>query len=143
MAISYMELERLAPQGDVLVVPEGGAVEFDSVVSSEGAMISYDMAGTITFNGAGYYYIDWYVAPQFGLTTDGSNWAIQTGIGGLTFIGSSHTKVSATVGFAIFNAVAGETARLVNVSDGAIALSRAVLSKAGLIVYNVAAQFAS
>jgi len=143
MPISYLELERLAPQGGVLAVPEDGAVEFDSVVSSEGTMISYDMAGTLTFNDAGYYYIDWYVAPQFGLTTDGSNWAIRTAIGGLEFIGSSHTKVSATIGFAIFNAAAGETARLVNVSDGAITLSEAVLSKAGLIVYNVATQFTS
>ena len=143
MPISYMELERLAPQGDVLVVPVDGAVILDSIVSSEGMDISYDMAGTITFNRAGYYSIDWYVAPQFGLTTDGSNWAVKTAIGGLTFIGSSHTKVAATIGFAIFRAAAGETAQLVNVSDGAIALSKAVQSKAGLIVYGVAEQFTS
>jgi len=142
--IAYMELERLAPQGDVLVIPENGAVVFDSIVSSEGTYIDYDTGtGTITFNAAGYYYIDWYVAPQFGLTTDGSNWAIKTSIGDLTFIGSSHTKVSATVGFAIFKAAAGETAQLVNVSDGPISLSQAVQAKAGLIVYSVAEQFVS
>jgi len=143
MAISYMELELLEPRGEAEFVPVGGVVAFDSIVSSEGTMIGYDMAGTITFNDAGYYYIDWYVAPQFGLTTDGSNWAIQTAISGLEFIGSSHTKVSTTIGFAILNAQAGETVQLVNVSDGAIALSQAVVSKAGLIVYNVATQFTS
>jgi len=144
MAISYFELERLEPQGEVLVVPADGVLVLDSIVSSEGPQISYDTdTGTITFNDAGFYYIDWYVAPQFGLTTDGSNWAIKTTIGDLTFIGSSHTKVSATVGFAVFNAAAGETARLVNVSDGPITLSKAVISKAGLIVYEVATQFAS
>ena len=144
MPISFIEMERLAPQGNALVVSVDGTVVFDSIVSSEGTQISYnDSTGIITFNAPGYYYIDWYVAPQFGLTTDGSNWAIKTTIGGLTFIGSSHTKVSATTGFAIFKAAAGETARLVNVSDGAITLSQAVEAKAGLIVYSVAEQFVS
>jgi len=142
--ISYWELERVAPMGEVVIIPEDGVVVFDTVVSTEGAQISYSTStGTITFNDAGYYYIDWYVAPGFGLTTDGSNWAIKTTLGQLTFIGSSHTKVSSAVGFAIFNAQAGETARLVNVSDGPIYLSKAVESKAGLIVYSVATQFAS
>ena len=144
MPISYIEAERLAPQGEALVIPENGVVIFDSIVSSEGTQISYnDSTGTITFNAPGYYYIDWYVAPQFGLTTDGSNWAIKTTIGGLTFIGSSHSKISATIGFAIFRAAAGETAQLVNVSDGPITLSQAVEAKAGLIVYSVAEQFVS
>jgi len=144
MPISYIEVERLAPRGEALVIPEDGAVIFDSIVSSEGTQISYNTGtGTITFNDAGYYYIDWYTAPQFGLTTDGSNWAIKTEHSELTFIGSSHSKVSATVGFAIFRAAAGETAQLVNVSDGPITLSQAVEAKAGLIVYSVAEQFVS
>ena len=143
MAISFVELESVVPtNGDV--VPAEGVLVFDTVVSSAGTQISYNTAtGTITFNEAGFYYIDWYVAPYFGLTTDGSNWAIQTALSGLVIIGSSHTKVSVTTGFAILNVVAGETAQLVNVSDGAISLSPFVKSKAGLIVYSVAMQMTS
>ena len=141
MAVSYLELERRNPTGQHVEIGTNGVLIFDTIVSSEGlgTQIGYDLVtGIITFLEAGFYYIDWYTAPYFGLTTDGSNWAIRTSISGLSFIGSSHTKVSITTGFAIINAVIGETARLVNVSDGAISLSQAVQSKAGLIVYSVA-----
>ena len=137
MAISYIELTRLAPPGGTVVVEEGGALLFDTVVSSGGTGIGYDFAGTITFNEAGFYYIDWFVAPQHGLTTNGSNWAIQTGDGRLSLIGSSHTKVSATTGFAILEAAAGDTVQLINVSDGALYLSEATEAKAGLAAYGI------
>ena len=144
MAISFIELERLAPQGEAVVVGVNGTLVFDTLASSSGTQISYDDAtGIITFQEAGYYYMDWYIAPQFGLTTDGSNWAIQTTIGGLSIIGSSHTKVSVTTGFGLINAQAGETARLVNISDGAISLSKVVKSKAGFIAYGIANLIAS
>ena len=136
--VSFIEIERVLPFEESIVVPANGTLVFDAVVSSDGTSITYNPdTGVITFNDAGYYYIDWYVAPQFGLTTDGSNWAIRTSISGLTFIGSSHTKVSVTTGFAIVNAVAGETAQLLNVSSGAITLSQAVQSKAALAVHNI------
>ena len=140
MAVSYLELERRNPTGQHVEIGTNGVLIFDTIVSNEGlGQINYDLGtGIITFLEAGFYYIDWYTAPYFGLTTDGSNWAIRTSISGQSFIGSSHTKVSITTGFAIINAVTGETARLVNVSDGAIFLSQAVRSKAGLIVYSVA-----
>ena len=138
MAISFIELMRTQPKGEAVTVPAGGAVVFDTVVSNQGTQIGYG-AGVITFNEAGHYYIDWVVAPQGGLTTNGSNWAIVTDIGGLTLIGSSHAKVSVTTGFAIVDAAAGETARLVNVSDGPIDLSQAVESKAGLVAYGIPA----
>jgi len=139
-----MELELLEPRGNVVIVPTDGPVVFDTVVATEGANIGYDPGtGTVTLIEPGFYYIDWYVAPQFGLTTDGSNWAIRTAIGGLEFIGSSHSKVSVTTGFAIMNVAAGETFQLVNVSNGAIYLSEAVQCKAGIVVYNVAEQFTS
>lgn len=136
--VSFIELEKILPVGEGTVVPVNGTLVFDAIVSSDGTSISYDSGtGMLTFNDAGYYYIDWYVAPQFGITIDGSNWAIQTSISNLTFTGSSHTKVSVTTGFAIINAVAGETARLVNVSSGALTLSEVVQSKAALVVYNI------
>ena len=140
MPVSFIELQKETPQ----IVPENGTLVFDRIVSSDGTSISYNTnTGVITFNAPAYYYIDWFVAPQFGLTTNGSNWAIQTSLVQRSIIGSSHTKVSVTSGFAIFYAAAGETARLVNVSDGALQLSEAVESKAGLIVYGVATQFAT
>lgn len=135
---SFIELEKALPVGEGVIVPVNETLVFDTIVSSDGTSISYDTGtGIITFNEAGFYFIDWYVAPQFGLTTDGSNWAIQTSISGLSIIGSSHTKVSVTTGFAIINAVAGETARLVNISSGALTLSQAVQSKAALIAYYI------
>ena len=137
MAVPYIELVRALPLGEPLPVDSGGTLLFDTVVAGEGlgSQIDYDMgSGLITFLEAGFYCVDWFVAPQFGLTTGGSNWAVQTSLSGLSVVGSSHTKVSATIGFALLNAGAGETARLVNVSDGAIYLSQAVQSKAGLIV---------
>jgi len=138
MAVSYLKLERVAPIGDVYAVEANDVLIFDTVVSNDG-LIEYDTEqGIITFHEAGFYYVDWFVAPQFGLTTDGSNWAIQTTKSELSIIGSSHTKVSVTTGFAILEAEAEETAKLVNVSDGAISLSQAVQTKASLVVYNVA-----
>lgn len=136
--VSFIEIERILPFEESVVVPANGTLVFDEIVAGDGASITYNQdTGIITFNNAGYYYIDWYVAPQFGLTTNGSNWAIRTSISGLTFIGSSHTKVSVTTGFAIINAVAGETAQLLNVSSDAITLSQAVQSKAALVAYNI------
>ena len=137
MAISYIELTRYATHGEVVVVEEDDPLIFDAIISSGGAGISYDYAGTLTFHEAGYYFIDWFVAPQYGLTTNGSNWAIQTGDGRLSLIGSSHTKISPTVGFAIFEAQAEDTVQLINVSDGALYLSEAVEAKAGLIAYAI------
>ncbi|MGL6199834.1 MAG: hypothetical protein ACRC3H_12975 [Lachnospiraceae bacterium] len=135
--VSFIELAEILPAGEGLIVPVNGTLVFDTIVSSDGTAISYNTGtGVITFNVASLYYIDWYVAPQFGLTVDGSNWAIRTSISGLTIKGSSHTKVSVTTGFGIINAVAGETAQLVNVSSGALTLSQAVQSKAALVVYN-------
>lgn len=136
---SFIELAKISPADESVVVPVTGTLIFDTIVSSDGTLISYNTdTGVITFTDAGFYYIDWYVAPHFGLTIDGSNWAIQTTISGLTYTGSSHTKVSITTGFAIINAAAGETARLVNVSSNALALSPVVQSKAALVVYNIA-----
>ena len=136
MAVSYMSLERLGNA----IVDTNEALVFDTIIASEGLSSQFDYntnTGVITFLEEGYYFIDWYVAPQFGFTTDGSNWAIQTSVSGLTFTGSSHTKVSVTIGFALINAEVGETVQLLNASDGALTLSEAVNSKAGLIIYCV------
>jgi len=140
MAIAYMELELLNPPGEALEIPMSTAVVFDTIVSYEGTEISYNMGtGEITFHDPGYYYIDWYVSPQFGLTTDGSNFALITSDADPPTIGSSHVRVAPAVGFAILHVVTGgKTAQLINVSDDDLTLSEAVNTKAALIVYEIA-----
>lgn len=135
MAISFLELQRST---DGVVEPDDPVI-FDTIVSSGGTDISYDTGtGEITFETADYYFIDWFVAPSFGLPTDGSNFAIITSADDPPLTGSSHVRVSPTVGFAILNVeTPGMTARLVNMSDSALTLSPAVTAKAALAVFAV------
>ena len=136
--LPYVVLARLQPINQIVTVPSGGNLVFDTVISSSGADISYDPGtGIITFATAGYYFIDWHVTTQTGLANDGNNWAIQTTLSNLTITGSSHTKISVASGFAILEAAVGETAQLVNVSNGTLVLSAAAQSKAALTVYRV------
>ena len=137
--LSYVVLARMQPAGKEVAVPIGGNIVFDTTMSDNGTAISYDAnSGVITFGEEGFYYIDWYVATQTGLSDDGSNWAIQTSISEMSIIGSSHTKIAVTSGFAIINATVNETAKLVNVSNEALILSHSVKSKAALSVYKIA-----
>jgi len=129
-------LERVANA----VIPTNAAVVFDSVVSVSGDQISYSTAtGEISFNAAGYYYIDWFAAPQFGQTTDGSNFALVSSGGAPALTGSSHVRVSQTAGFAIVEVtVPGKTVQLINTSDNSLTLSRFVTAKAALAVFSIA-----
>ena len=136
--VSYLQLERTADG----VVNVNDPVVFDNVLLSNGSQISYNTTtGEITFNEPGYYYIDWFVAPQFGLTTDGSNFAIVTSDNDPELTGSSHVRVSPTIGFAIIEVTApGKTAQLINTSDNSLTLSQAVNTKAALAVFAIAVQ---
>ena len=137
--IPFIVLARLSPPGGSVYVPSNTNLVFDTIISSSGTDIGYDLnTGIITFNSEGYYFIDWHVTTQTGLSNDGNNWAIQTSISNQTITGSSHTKVSVATGFAILEAAEGETARLVNVSNGGLTLSEATQSKAAIVVYRVA-----
>ena len=114
-------------------------VLFDENAITEGdGKIVYDGAtGVITFLETGVYYFNWFVTQQAGQATNGSNFSIKTTA--LDITGSNNIKVSQTSSFAIVNITAiNETARLVNVSDAAAILSKAVLVKAGLAVFKVA-----
>jgi hypothetical protein len=129
VAISIIQLDRT----ESVTVPENGVLVLDLLRSIEGSAISYSVdSGVITFNEDGFYFVGWFVAPQFGLVTNGSNWGIRTSLSGQVFAGSSHTSNAPVSGFAIINADAGETAQLVNLSDGAIRLSPAIITKASL-----------
>ena len=134
--ISYLQLERTAA-GEIR---SGDAVLFDNAPASGGDQISYNTStGEVVFGQAGYYYIDWFVAPQFGLTTDGSNFAVVTSEDDPPMTGSSHVRVSPTIGFAVIDVTTpGKTVRLINTSNGSIMLSQAVNIKAGLAVFSIA-----
>ena len=136
--LPYVVLAKLQPIGQKFIVPSGVNLVFDTVVSASGTDISYDLStGIITFTAEGYYFIDWHVTTQTGLSDDGSNWAIQTKLSDMTVTGSSHTKLSVATGFAILEAAVGEEAQLVNVSNGTLVLSEAAQSKAAVVVYRV------
>jgi len=134
--VPYLQIERIANG----VVQANDAVVFDNVLLVSGDQISYStVTGELTFSEAGFYYIDWFVATQFGLTTDGSNFAIVTSGSTPALTGSSHVRVSPTIGFAILEVTApGMTARLVNTSSDSLTLSQAVNAKAALAVFAVA-----
>ena len=137
--LPYMVLARLLPPGEKVIVQPSTNLVFDTIVSASGTDIGYDLGtGIITFNSAGYYYIDWCVTTQTGLSGDGNNWAIHATLSNLTIAGSSHTKVSIATGFAILSAAENETIQLVNVSNGTLTLSSSAQSKASLTVYRVA-----
>ncbi|MCL1912284.1 MAG: hypothetical protein FWG10_00020 [Eubacteriaceae bacterium] len=138
MNLSYMEMSMREPHGVPVLVDPGNPVVFDHVIESEGNAIEYNTStGVFTFLEEGFYYFDWYVAPQHGITTDASNWAILTTLNQSKFIGSSHSHVLIATGSSITRVEYGEMASLVNVSDGPLYLSQAALSKAGLIVVSI------
>jgi len=133
---SYLQLERTIGG----VIGADAPVVFDNILSISGDAISYDpFTGEIAFSQPGYYYADWFVAPQFGLTTNGSNFAIITSEGGPALTGSSHVRVSPTIGFAVIDVTQpGKTIRLINTSDNSLTLSSAVNVKAALAVFAIA-----
>jgi hypothetical protein len=120
------------------VINTGDVVIFDNMLSSSGDGINYNATtGEITFTEAGYYNIQWFVVTQFGLTTNGANFAIVTS-DDETLTGSNHIRVSETVGFAIIEVeTPGKTIRLVNKSDNSLILSAATNVKAGIVVFSV------
>lgn len=138
---SYIQLERTIES----VIGSNEAILFDRIVSSAGSQISYDAGtGVITFNDVGYYYLDWFVAPQFGLTTDGSNFAIVSSDDSPALTGSSHVRVAQTSGFAVIVVTTpGKTVRLVNTSDNSLTLSHYVNAKAALAAFFIAEPDAS
>jgi hypothetical protein len=113
---------------------------FDNAPLPIGEQINYNLTtGVITFNEPGIYYVSWFVATQFGLTTDGSNFAIVASSSFSPVLGgSSHIKVAPTVGFGIIVVLsAGESIRLINTSDGSITLSEDAQTKASLVAFAI------
>ena len=142
--VQYLQLERVVAGS----INAGAAVIFDNPVSTGGDKVIYDnISGEISFNKAGVYYINWFVAQQTGLATDGSNFAIYVGLPSSTdpdliVTASNHVKVSQTSGFAIVEVAEGKEgsiARLVNVSASTATLSDVTQVKAGITVFEMTA----
>ena len=131
--IQFMQLEKRNSGA----VNTNEAVRFNLVVQSGGSDITYNMTdGRITFRVPGVYYLNWFVAQQTGLSTNGSNFAIIASTPMSPYItGSNHVKISQTNGFAIIKTdVANVTARLINTADASAQLSDTTQVKAGLAV---------
>ncbi|MCL1872848.1 MAG: hypothetical protein FWF85_01885 [Clostridiales bacterium] len=118
------------------VVP-GEAMLFDDTLIDDGTIEYNEIDGAFTLRFCGDYFIKWFIASEMGFTTDGSDFAIA--INGTTdLIGSSHTKISPTVGFSIVK-VTGlpPTVQLVSVADGIIELSKVTQVKAGIVIFKI------
>ena len=118
------------------VVP-GDPMLFDNALVDGGTIEYNSLNGAFTLRFCGDYFIQWFVATQMGLTTDGSNFAIA--LDGVTdIIGSDHVRISPTLGFTIVK-VNGPppTVQLVSVADGIIELSQMTLVKAGIVIFKI------
>jgi len=120
-----------AASGSVAV---GANVLFDSIVFSAGN-ISYNAAtGVITFNEAGRYVINWWVATQSSASTNGTVFALSTSQGDF-LEGTSATKTGEVSGIGIIEiAAAPVTMALVNASTAEFFLPSTVPLKAALMI---------
>ena len=132
---AYLQVERTIGG----VINSNDAVVFNNVLADGGGSISYNSTtGELVFSEVGQYYAAWFVATRFGLTTDGSNFAIVSSDGSPPLTGSSHVRVAPTVGFAIIKVTTPDkTIRLINTSDNSLTLSEAVYAKASLVVFSL------
>jgi len=112
-------------------------VVFDNVLLSNGSIENNTVNGQIEIYFCGIFLIKWFVVPQLGLTTDGLNFAIAVN-GAHGPQGSGHSKVSSAVGFTVITVDSTPyTLRLINISDGDIALSDITQVTAGLIIAKI------
>ena len=115
-------------------------IAFDEIILTNN-MIKYNqILNAITFLYTGIYKILWWVAPQTGLATEASNFAIITD-NGHEIIGSSHSKITQTSGFAILEVGAlGNDGRLVlltNNSNHDVELSSRAKTQVGLLIFKL------
>ena len=121
-------------------IEPGEAVLFDDVLEDEGTIEYNSLTGAFTLRFCGDYFIKWFIVPELGLATDGANFAIA--VNGVTdIIGSSHDRVSSTVGFSLVK-VNGPppVVQLVSVSDGIVELSKFTQVKAGIVLFKVGSE---
>jgi len=146
-ALDFLDLEIVTPYPIPMLQlgkNDGGHLQpnesilFDEKIIDNDTIV-YD-AGLITFLYTGLYAIFWWVAPQAGLSEDGSNYAIITD-NGHEIVGSSHTKISQTTGFAFLEVASlgqmGRSVRLVNHSAEDMELSTRTKQQVNLLIFKL------
>lgn len=109
-------------------------VIFDTVVFSAGNISYNNITGVITFNEAGRYVINWWVATQASESLIGAAFALSSSQGDL-LAGNSPVKTGGVVGMGIIEvAAAPVTVSLINNSAVTIFFSSIVPLKASLVV---------
>ncbi|MFW6677013.1 hypothetical protein ACOAOT_05060 [Lacrimispora sp. AGF001] len=115
-------------------VAAGANVLFDTIVYSSGT-ISYNPAtGVITFNEAGRYVLDWWLATQSSQTSNGTSFALSSSQGDF-LEGNSPINTGEVYGIGIVDVtVAPVTVSLVNISTATVFFSLIVPLKGTLVV---------
>ena len=113
---------------------------FDDELADDGTIEYNTMNGAFTLRFCGDYFIKWFIVPEMGMATNGSEFAIAVN-GATDLTGTSHAMVSPTVGFSIVR-VNGPppTVQLVCVSDAVIELSKFTLVTAGIVMFKIGDQ---
>ncbi|SHJ31364.1 hypothetical protein SAMN02745170_02246, partial [Propionispora hippei DSM 15287] len=118
-------------------VVAGANVVFEDVISSFGA-IAYDTTtGIITINKAGRFFVNWWVATQSSLGTQGASFSIVTSQGD-ALPGDSPLKNGEVVGFALFQVEAAPvTVSLENTTSNTVIYSLTTPTTASLVLGEV------
>ncbi|MEL7658474.1 MAG: hypothetical protein AAGU75_21490, partial [Bacillota bacterium] len=123
-------IERTAT-GSVAVA---GNVIFDTTIFTAGNISYNNVTGVITFNEAGRYVFNWWVATQLSQSTNGTVFALSSSQGDF-LIGNSPNRTDEVAGIAIIEVVtAPVTVSLVNGSTTAVTYGINVPAKAALMV---------
>ena len=154
--ISHLQLEFLNPDAlTPAIIEAGGAIPFDHQLTASSDIDYDDQIGRFTIKTAGTWLVNWFVAPQTGLSSQGSNFGIAVyepiediddpEYPGLMepqiIVGSGHVKISATSGFTVIEVsdvqaeFGGVVFDLQNTSDQDTALSERTQVKAGLAIF--------
>ena len=115
-------------------VAAGANVLFDTIVYSSGT-ISYNPAtGVITFNEAGRYVLDWWLATQSSQSTNGTSFALSSSQGDF-LEGNSPINTGEVYGIGIVDVIAAPvTVSLVNISTATVFFSLIVPLKGTLVI---------
>jgi hypothetical protein len=125
-----LQIERLTAGN----VASGTNVIFDNIVYTAGNISYNGVTGIITFNEAGRYVLDWWVATQAALTTNGVVFALSSSQGDF-LEGSSPIRVGEVIGIGIIDVISAPvTVTLDNASTGNIVYSAIVPVKATLMI---------
>lgn len=130
MANIALQVERLASGS----VATGANVVFDTTVFSAGNIVYDPGTGLITFNEAGRYLVEWWVATQSAPASTGAIFAISSSQGDF-LEGNSPAKTGQVEGVGIIEVVSAPIAfSLVNASPATFSYASAVPVKATLVV---------